>query len=99
MVQAIVLYGRPDDVTAFDKYYVETHLPIAGKIPSVRNATWGHLATLDDAPPPHYLSAILEFESIEELKAAFASPEGQAALGDTVNFATGGVCLVIQQDG
>ena len=36
MVKLIVLYNHPTDPAAFDKYYEETHIPIAAKIPNVK---------------------------------------------------------------
>ena len=36
MARLLVLYKAPKDTTAFDKYYFETHVPIAKKIPGLR---------------------------------------------------------------
>ena len=33
MASLVVLYKTPKDAAAFDKYYAETHIPIAKKIP------------------------------------------------------------------
>jgi uncharacterized protein (TIGR02118 family) len=41
--------------------------------------------------------AELYFNSIEELQKQMGSPEGQAAVGDIPNFATGGVDVAIAQ--
>lgn len=98
MVRLIVLYGHPADPTAFDRHYTEIHLPLADKIPNCQGASWGHLVTLDGSPAAYYLSAVLEFESVEVLREAFAGPEGVAAANDLGNFATGGVTMLIQQD-
>ena len=43
---------------------------------------------------PH-LVAILDFDSMADLSAALASPDGQAAAADVLNFASGGVTLLI----
>lgn len=32
MVKLVVVYGHPEDPEEFEKYYNETHLPIAAKI-------------------------------------------------------------------
>jgi uncharacterized protein (TIGR02118 family) len=42
-----------------------------------------------------YLVAILNFDSMADLSAALASPEGQAAAADLPNFASGGATLLI----
>ncbi len=36
MAQLLVMYKTPRDAAAFDKHYVEKHIPIAKKIPGVR---------------------------------------------------------------
>ena len=36
MHRLLVLYNEPKDPAHFRKYYVETHLPLASKIPGVK---------------------------------------------------------------
>ena len=36
MAHVVVMYKTPKDTAAFDKYYFETHVPIAKKIPGLR---------------------------------------------------------------
>lgn len=36
MADLIVLYKTPKDAAAFDKYYAETHIPLAKKMPGLR---------------------------------------------------------------
>lgn len=98
MVRLIVLYGHPADPAAFDQHYTQIHLPLADKIPNCQSASWGHTTTMNDAPSPYHVSAVLEFESVDLLQEAFASPAGLAAANDLDNFATGGVTMLIQQD-
>ena len=43
---------------------------------------------------PH-LVAVLEFDSMADISAALASPEGQATAADLPNFASGGATLLI----
>jgi uncharacterized protein (TIGR02118 family) len=40
-----------------------------------------------------HLIAILTFDSVADIQAAFASPQGKATAGDLPNFATGGADL------
>ena len=96
MIQLTALYGHPQDPAAFDEYYQNTHSPLATKIPGLK----GYIANKPTAinpqeKTPHYLIAELYFDSMEALQAGLQSSEGQAAAGDTQNFATGGVSLVI----
>lgn len=96
MIQLTALYGHPQDPAAFDHYYQQTHSPLAMKIPGLKGYTANKPAPVNpQQPSPYYLIAELYFESMEALQAGLQSPEGAAAAGDTQNFATGGVTLVI----
>ena len=91
----LVLYNQPADTAAFEAYYFGTHVPIAKRIPNLRKYTVnrGQLASTSGAPP-FFLIAILEFENLADVQAAFASPEGQAAAADVGTFATGGATIL-----
>jgi uncharacterized protein (TIGR02118 family) len=96
MARLLVLYNAAADPAAFDHYYFETHVPIAKRIHGLRSFTVssGKPATLAGTLSPH-LIAELEFDSMEALQAAMASPEGQAAAADLANFAQAGVTLLV----
>ena len=95
MTQLLVLYNPPTDPAAFDHYYHGTHVPIARRIPGLRSYSInnGPVQALAGSAP--YLVAILNFDSMADLNAALASPEGQAAAADVRNFASGGATLLI----
>lgn len=96
MVKLVVLYHQPTDPAAFDTYYRETHLPLAARIPNVQRFEMGKgLAGVPSGAAPYYYMAELWFESVEQLQASFASPDGQAAAHDTAIFATGGVTMFV----
>ena len=96
MAQLLVLYKTPKDTAAFDKYYFETHAPIAKAIPGVRKyeVSQGPVNT-PAGPADVHLVAILQFDSMAALQQALGSPQGQAAAGDLANFASGGVELLM----
>ncbi len=95
MAQLLVLYHQPADPAAFDRYYSETHVPIAKKIPRLRSyiVNDGPVNVLAGSPSP-YLVAELGFDSVADLQAGMASSEGQAAAADLGNFAQAGVTIV-----
>ena len=99
MARLLVLYKAPNDTTAFDKYYFETHVPIAKKIPGLRKyeVSQGPVVT-PAGPSDFYLIAILHFDDMAAIQNAFASPEGQAAAADVQTFATGGVDMLLFDD-
>lgn len=95
MVKLTVLYGHPSDPAQFERYYRETHTPIALQVKNMRRF---EIAKVTGAPgggkPPYYRLADLYFDDAEAMQAALVSKEGQAAADDLKNFATGGVTLM-----
>jgi uncharacterized protein (TIGR02118 family) len=92
MARLAVLYKTPKDTAAFDRYYFETHVPIAKKIPGLRRYEVNRSPIATPAGPSSmHLIAILQFDDLSALQRGLASPEGKAAGDDLQNFATGGV--------
>jgi uncharacterized protein (TIGR02118 family) len=89
-----VLYGPPEDPDAFERYYAETHTALATAIPGLERfeAAQG-IATPDGGAVPYQRIAELTFEDMEALEAGLGSEQGQAAVNDIPNFASGGVTI------
>jgi uncharacterized protein (TIGR02118 family) len=98
MPQILVLYNSPADPAAFDRYYRETHIPIAKKIPGLRSYTISNGTVHALAGTAPHLVAILGFDSMPDVTAALASAEGQATATDLQNFASGGATLLIYEE-
>jgi uncharacterized protein (TIGR02118 family) len=66
MAQLLALYHQPPDPAAFDRYYFETHVPIAKKVPGLRSyiVNDGPLNLIAGSPAP-YLIAELSFDTME----------------------------------
>lgn len=94
MFQLTVLYGKPQDPAAFDRYYQETHAPLAQKFPGLKGYTASKPQALNPKETVPYLVADLYFEDAASFQAALQSAEGQAAAADVRNFATGGITLM-----
>jgi len=95
MIRLLVLYGHPNDPAAFDRYYQEAHIPIAKRMKGLKKWTIGKVqGTPGGEPSPYYYVADLYMESREEFERLLASPEGQAAVADVPNYATGGVTFL-----
>jgi uncharacterized protein (TIGR02118 family) len=91
MTKVTVLYKHPESEEAFEKYYSETHLPLAAKIPNVDHAEFTRFVPgPDGSKPAYYRMAELYFNSDELLTEALGSDDGKAAASDIPNFATGG---------
>ena len=100
MAKLLVLYKTPTDAAAFDKYYAETHIPLAKKIPGLRGyeISRGPVASPAGASGVH-LVATLTFDSLSALQAGLGGPEGQAAAADVQKFATGGADMLMYETG
>jgi uncharacterized protein (TIGR02118 family) len=96
MAHVVVMYKMPKDIAVFDKYYFETHVPIAKKIPGLRKyeVSQGPVAT-PAGPSGLHLIATLYFDSMAAIQAGFASAEGKAAGADVQKFATGGADMIL----
>jgi len=96
MADVVVLYKTPKDTAAFDKYYVETHIPLVKKMPGLKKYQVSRGPVASPAGPSGlYLVATLTFDSMAAIQQAFGSPEGQAAAGDVPKFATGGADILL----
>jgi len=94
MAQILVTYKTPKDPAAFDRYYAETHIPLAKKLPGLRKYEVSQGPVAGPAGAGVHLVATLTFDNMAAVQAALGSAEGKAAAGDLPNFATGGVDLV-----
>jgi uncharacterized protein (TIGR02118 family) len=88
MARLMAIYRTPKDTAAFDKYYFETHIPIAKKIPGLKKfeVNQGAVGSPAGDPGIHRI-AILHFDDLAAIQAAFGSPEGQETVSDIGNFA------------
>ncbi|MDR5857216.1 EthD family reductase [Caballeronia sp. LZ062] len=96
MAKLIALYKTPSDKQAFDAHYTSTHAPLAKKMPGLKRfeVSTGPIAVAQ-GESPYYFVAVLEFDSLDAIKSALDSPEGQATAGDLSNFAQAGVELMM----
>jgi uncharacterized protein (TIGR02118 family) len=92
MARLVVMYKTPKDAAAFDKHYFDKHVALARKIPGLQayEVSRGTVGT-PAGPAAYHLVAILEFDDMAAIQRGLTSPEGQAAVADVGNFATGGV--------
>lgn len=81
----LALYETPADSGAFDRHYRQIHIPLMRDLPGLRRCTVGRdLAAVRGAP--YYLVAELEWDTMDDLRAAFASAEGRATAADAARL-------------
>jgi uncharacterized protein (TIGR02118 family) len=94
MHRMLVLYNEPKDPAHFKKYYVETHLPLAGKLAGVKAASYSFDVKPLGPGKAYFCVFEADFESEAAMMSALGSKEGQAVAGDVPNYASGGVTMV-----
>lgn len=98
MVTLTVLYGRPDDPAAFERYYADHHMPLVDAMPGLgRHEAAKGISTPDGGEPSYYRMFTAWFDSLEQLQEVFGSEQGRAASADVPNFAMGGAKVFISQ--
>lgn len=81
----LALYETPADPEAFDQHYRQIHIPLLRQLHGLRRYSVGRdLTTLHGVP--YYLVTELIWDTMDELRAAFASPEGQATAADAARL-------------
>lgn len=99
MYKLTVLYGHTDDPAEFDRYYHETHIPIAKKMNGLLRWTIGKCdSRVAGERPEYYLIANLYAESKAAMEAILESPAGRAAADDVSKFATGGAVFLYDDE-
>jgi uncharacterized protein (TIGR02118 family) len=95
MHRLLVLYNEPKDPAHFKKYYVETHVPLAHKIPGIKNPRYGFdVKPMGPGKAPYFCVFEADFESEEAMMSGFGSKEGRAVAADVPNYASGGVSMM-----
>ena len=95
MVKLTVLYKHPTNPEAFETYYAQTHFALAMKIGRlVRLEATKFTPGPDGAQPAYFRMGELWFASEADMQSGLGSSEGQAAVADLANFATGGVVVL-----
>jgi uncharacterized protein (TIGR02118 family) len=72
---------RPEDIAAFERYYIETHIPLAAAVPHLLRLTSTRTSDALGSPSSyHYRVAEMAFASRESFAQSAASPEFAAML-------------------
>jgi uncharacterized protein (TIGR02118 family) len=81
----LALYEAPADPEAFDRHYRQVHIPLVRRLPALRRYTLGGDAAAIRGAAYH-LVAELEWDTMDDLRAAFASPAGRATADDAARL-------------
>ena len=87
MEKIVVLYPPQPDPDAFKTYYLETHIPLARKLPGLLALRFSFDVRGVGAESPYSCVFEAEFADAAALGSAMGSPEGQLVANDVANFA------------
>jgi len=95
-VKLMVMYPPPKDVQAFERLYLDEHVPmavkqLAGKTKLVATKVQGS----PQGKPAFYRIAEVHFPSPEALQACAASAGGKETLAHAAKISTGGAPVVL----
>jgi uncharacterized protein (TIGR02118 family) len=92
----VVLYPRPTDIAAFEKAYVEEHVPMVPEFPGITKFVQTRVVgTSSGETAPFHRIAELYFPSMEILKTAASSRNAQQAVAHAVSISSGGSPIVL----
>jgi len=96
VAKLFAFYNVPEaDQALFEKQYFETHVPLAKKMPGLRDIEIARKPkNLMGGVSPYYLLATLVFDDMTTLKAALNSPEGQEAGNNIMSFASNYITML-----
>ncbi len=81
----LAVYETPADPEAFGRHYREVHVPLLRRLPGLRRQVVSRDVTALHGEP-YYLIAELDWDTMDDLRAAFASAEGQATAADAARL-------------
>lgn len=96
MTKVSLLYGHPKNPQEFERYYAEKHLPLAAIMKGMgRLELTRYRPGTDSKKPAYYRMGEHYFPTEVQMQTTLSSPEGQAAVADLQNFATGSVTILV----
>ncbi len=63
MIRVLALHNTPVELSSYDDYYVNVHMPLVRRIPGVRNIRYGRvIRAADGGPAPYFLISDVYFD-------------------------------------
>jgi uncharacterized protein (TIGR02118 family) len=92
----MVIYPRPINIEAFEKVYIEEHVPLAvAKLSGKTKIVATKITSSPQGTPPFDRIAEIYFPSKAALEACAATPGAQEALAHAVKISTGGTPIFL----
>jgi len=95
-VKVVAIYPRPQDEEAFEKIYIEEHIPLAEKqLKGVTRMVLTKVKSSMQGRVTAYRISEMHFSSIEDLNKCVESEGGQEVIAHAVKISTGGAPLML----
>jgi len=96
-VKIVALYPQPKDEAAFEKVYIEEHIPMAvAKLPGKTKLVATKIKAMPDgSKAPFHRIAEIHFASMEALEACMASAGGQETVAHAIAISSGGKPIIM----
>ena len=97
----IVAYPQPVDIDAFEKLYVEEHVPLAiAKLEGKTKIVATKIVASPQGKPQFYRVAEVHFPSMKTLEECAASAGGKETLANAVKISSGGppLFMIAEED-
>ena len=89
MAKMLVIYKTPADPAAFERHYHDIHIPLAKQLPGLLRYEISRQPIMNVLPgETPFRVATLYFNSLEDIRTAFASEIGRACAEDRRKFAS-----------
>ena len=96
MAKLVVLYPQPTDPDTFERRYRDEHGPMVHEqMPRLRQFTAGRVVDSPMGAGGYSHMAELTFDSVDDLRSALASEEGQRVVAHGLEISTGGPMTVL----
>ncbi|MFN2615001.1 MAG: EthD family reductase [Actinomycetota bacterium] len=93
-----VYYRAPQDPDAFEKRYIEGHLPLIGKYEKIKSFTFGKVTRVLQGDYPYAYQFTGTWASKDDCKADLSSRQAKTATEDAQQFATQGFDVVVFEE-
>ncbi|NIJ09907.1 uncharacterized protein (TIGR02118 family) [Saccharomonospora amisosensis] len=94
MHKMVVLYHPPTDPEVFKQHYLGTHIPLVEQLPGLLSMRYTFDVRTAGHEPGFFAVFEGEFADADAMRAALASPQGQAVSADVPKYATGGAIIL-----
>jgi uncharacterized protein (TIGR02118 family) len=94
-VKVVIIYPRPQDEKAFERAYLEEHVPMVEKLKGLTRLVLTKVTGSPQGKISAYRIGEAYFSSLNELQAIIDSDEGKEVIARAQNISTGGPPLVL----